>query len=180
MPFNSYHFTTHWRVQAPRILLFDILAQPHELPRWWPSVYLSVTELSPGDSQGVGRVIDLFTKGWLPYTLRWRFQVVAVERPSRIVLTATGDFVGRGVWTLLEQGDATLITYDWHVEAHKPLLRRLSFMLKPIFSANHRWAMRQGEISLRLEAARCLAATPEQRAQIPPPPPPTFLSLVKT
>lgn len=179
MPANAYHFVTRWRIQAPITLLFDILSQPLDLVNWWPSVYVSVTELSPGDSRGIGRVIDLFTKGWLPYTLRWRFRVVAVERPHHIVLTAAGDFIGRGVWTLIEDGDAVLITYDWEVEAHKPLLRRLSFLLKPVFSANHRWAMRQGEISLQLEVARRQASTPEQRAQVPPPPSPTFKSLLK-
>jgi len=32
----------------------------------------------------------------------------------------------------------TDITYDWRIRADKPLLRYLSFVFKPIFSANHR------------------------------------------
>jgi hypothetical protein len=46
------------------------------------------------------------------------------------------------------------VTYDWRVKAEKPLLRYISFLLKPVFAANHRWAMRQGEQSLQRELAR--------------------------
>ncbi len=68
------------------------------------------------------------------------------------------------------------ITYDWKIRANKPLLRSLSVVLKPIFAANHRWAMARGEESLRLELARRHATTLEERARIPLPPPPTTTS----
>ena len=48
--------------------------------------------------------------------------------------------------------------------------------MKPIFSANHRWAMKKGEESLKLELARRHAATAEERALVPPAAPPTTLS----
>lgn len=65
------------------------------------------------------------------------------------------------------------ITYDWRIRADKPLLRYLSFAMRPIFAANHRWAMAKGEESLRLELAQRRAATPEARALVPAPPGPT-------
>jgi hypothetical protein len=43
------------------------------------------------------------------------------------------------------------ITYDWKIRADKALLRYLYFLLKPVFAMNHRWAMAQGEKSLREE-----------------------------
>jgi hypothetical protein len=61
------------------------------------------------------------------------------------------------------------VTYDWLLRADKPLLRRLSWLLKPIFAANHRWAMARGEESLKLELARRRAETPEERARVPAP-----------
>jgi hypothetical protein len=88
-------------------------------------------------------------------------------------LEAWGDFDGRGIWTFEPDGDYTNITYDWLVKAEKPLLRYCSFIMKPIFSANHRWAMAKGEESLRLELARRHARTPEQYALVPAPPPAT-------
>ncbi len=168
---NDYHFITHWRVPGRIDDVAAILGDPLDLPRWWPSVYLTVRELAPGDSEGRGRVVDLYTKGWLPYTLRWRFQVTELDPPRRIALEASGDFVGRGVWTLEQEGETAHAIYDWRLRAEKPLLRRLSFLLKPLFAANHRWAMAQGERSLRLELAR-RAAPAAERAQLPPPPGP--------
>jgi hypothetical protein len=172
---NAYHFITVWRVRGTIQEVADVIENAPDLVRWWPSVYLDVQVLEPGDENGVGQVIDLYTKGWLPYTLRWQFRVTEVRRGESVTLEAWGDFVGRGIWTFEQDGEWVNITYDWQVRADKPLLRSLSPLLKPVFAANHRWAMEKGEESLRLELAR-RAATPEERASIPPPPGPTTSS----
>ena len=151
MTTNEYHFTTKWRLSAKIETISDILADPTDLPRWWPTVYLDVTQLEKGDENGVGSVYDLYTKGWLPYKLRWCFRVTESRYPHGFALEAWGDFVGTGVWTLVQNGQYADVTYDWRIRADKPLLRYLSFLMKPIFSANHRWAMAQGEASLRRE-----------------------------
>jgi hypothetical protein len=172
---NDYHFFTQWRVFASLKEVTDILGDATQLPRWWPSVYLDVKILEPGQPDGLGRVVDLYTKGWLPYTLRWSFTVTEItERGFRI--EAQGDFVGYGVWTFVPDGDWVNISYEWVVSANKPLLRQYSALFKPIFSANHHWAMRKGEESLQLEIARRRATTPTERALIPAPPPPTTSS----
>ena len=174
MATNDYHFITTWRVKGTTNEVSDILGAARDLPRWWPSVYLDVTELEPGDAEGVGRVVSLYTKGWLPYTLRWQFRVTESHYPNGFALEAWGDFVGRGIWTIKEDGDFVQIVYDWRIRADKPLLDKLSFLMKPIFSANHRWAMAKGEESLKLELARRHAKSVEEAARVPAPPPPTF------
>jgi len=121
-----------------------------------------------------GRLTELHTKGCLPYTLRWRFRITQARRPERIALDAMGDFVGRGVWTFAPREAGTDVAFDWRLRAQKPLLRTLSLLLKPVFSANHRWAMDRGEESLRLELQRRRAGTEEERARVPPPPGPAF------
>ena len=171
---NTYHFITQWRVRATLDEINQILGNATDLGRWWPSVYLEVKELAPGDARGIGRIIDLYTKGWLPYTLRWQFRVEESRHPFSFSLRAQGDFVGRGIWTFEPDGESVKITYDWKIEAEKPLLKHLSFIMKPIFSANHHWAMRMGERSLILELARRHAATDAERAAVPSPPPTTF------
>jgi hypothetical protein len=173
---NEYHFITHWRVEGTVEEVTDIIGDINSLTRWWPSVYLDVRELKPGDEDGVGRVVDLYTKGWLPYTLRWRFRVTEIEPLKRVVIEAEGDFVGRGIWTFAQEGSQVHLVYDWKIRAEKPLLNRLSLLLKPIFSANHHWAMQKGEESLVLELARRRAASNAERMRIPPPPPPTTTS----
>ena len=126
MATNAYHFITHWRVPATIDEVSEILGDALDLPRWWPSVYLAIEEIEPGDDSGVGRVIDLYTKGWLPYTLRWQFRVTQSDPPRGFSIEAWGDFVGRGIWTFEQDGPEVVITYDWEIAAEKALLRRLS------------------------------------------------------
>jgi hypothetical protein len=148
---NDYVFVTRWRVEATIEEVSEILDDALSLPRWWPSVYLEVRKLPDG-------VIDLYTKGWLPYTLHWRFRITESRQPHGFSLEAWGDLVGRGVWTLTQDGRYADVVYDWRVRADKPILRYGSFIFKPIFAANHRWAMARGEVSLKLELLRRRAA----------------------
>lgn len=178
MASNDYHFVTHWRVKGAVKEINDVLGDAPDLARWWPSVYLDVQVVEPGDENYIGRVISLYTKGWLPYTLRWQFRVTESSYPYGFRLDAWGDFIGRGIWTFKQDGEWVDVTYDWKITADKPLLRTFSFLLKPIFGANHHWAMRKGEVSLNLELARRRAANDRERALIPAPPGPTPVSPV--
>lgn len=170
MASTDYHFITRWRVRGTITGVADVISDAEGLPRWWPAVYLDVREIEPGEPSGVGKVIDLHTRGWLPYTLRWRFRVTESDYPTNLAIEAWGDFDGAGRWTFAQDGDFTDVTYDWRIRANKPLLRRLSWLMKPVFSANHRWAMAKGRQSLELELARRSASTLEARLAVPPPP----------
>jgi hypothetical protein len=172
MASNAYHFITHWRIESTIKEVSEIIGDASDLVRWWPSVYLDAQVLEQGDERGLGRVVSLHTKGWLPYTLRWSSRVTDI-RQDGFTLEASGDFDGRGIWTFEQDGSWVNITFDWKINAEKPLLRYFSFLMKPIFSANHRWAMARGEESLRLELARRHAATAEERTRVPAPPQPT-------
>jgi polyketide cyclase/dehydrase/lipid transport protein len=180
---NEYAFITAWHVPATPDEIASVLADAKGLERWWPSVYLKVTIAEPGDDRGIGKIVDLHTKGWLPYTLKWRFRVTESDPPKGFALTAEGDFVGRGIRTIEPEAPGadgsprTRVTYDWRISAEKAVLRRLSFVMKPLFSANHHWAMARGEESLRLEVARRRAAASGDElllASIAAPPGPTF------
>jgi Polyketide cyclase / dehydrase and lipid transport len=174
MASNDYRFFTRWRVRSTVQEVSEILGDASDLARWWPSVYLEVEVLEPGDARGIGKVAALYTKGWLPYTLRWKFRVTASDAPRGFSLEAFGDFVGRGVWTFTQDGEMVNVTYDWSIRADKPVLKYLSFLMKPLFSANHRWAMARGEESLKLELERRHAPTDADAARVPPPPGPTW------
>lgn len=165
-----YHFITIWHFANTRCEeVYRILEDVEPLARWWPSVYLDVKEREKGQPGGVGKLVELYTKGWLPYTLRWSFRVIRAEFPNGFALEALGDFIGTGVWSFEQDGDDCRVTYDWQISAAKPLLRRLSGLLRGIFSANHEWAMRQGKISLNLELRRHRG-----ELKVPPPPGPTW------
>src|ERR1700724_3634961 len=176
---NDYHFITRWRVKGTAAEVAGVLRDAEELPRWWPSVYLDVRVIEEGDARGVGRVVDLWTKGWLPYTLRWRFTTTRNDGAAGLALRADGDFVGEGVWTFTQHGAFVEAEYDWRIAAEKPLLKRLTWLLRPAFSANHRCAMRKGEESMRLEVER-RRLPPDEATQVPAPPGPTFRWLAST
>ena len=172
---SEYAFLTRWRVRGTTGEVSDVLGDAVQLKRWWPSVYLDVKELAPGDPRtGVGKVIELYTKGWLPYTLRWNFTVTESTPPNGFELVAKGDFVGTGVWTFTQDGDFVDITYDWRIAVNKRLLQIGTPVFRPIFAANHRWAMARGEESLTLELLRRRATSDAERQAIPAPPGPTF------
>jgi hypothetical protein len=166
---SDYHFVTIWHVAGTIEEVKAVLGDGLSLPSWWPSVYLGVNQVDPGGADGLGATLDLHTKGWLPYTLRWRLRVTEPITDAGFALEAKGDLNGTGRWTFEKDGPNVVITYDWRVSASKPLLRRLSWLLRPAFSANHHWAMRKGEESLRLEVRR-------RRGEegVPEPPPATF------
>src|SRR5690349_14878052 len=143
MASNDYAFLSRWRVQGAVAQVDAVLRDAASLPRWWPSVYLEVRILVPVDARGARTPVELPTQG----------------RPDGFTLEAAGDFDGRGVWTFVQDGAQVDVTYDWRIRARKPLLRTLSWLLKPVFAANHRWAMRRGEESLVLELRRRRART---------------------
>jgi hypothetical protein len=160
---TQYHFISRWRFQAAAEDVFAILNEPLEYPRWWPSVWLAAREIAPGR-------VRMLTRGWLPYKLRWNAQTEGTQPPQRLAVRASGDFTGKGVWSIVQDGEYADVTFDWQMTAKKPLLRYLSFVLRPAFEANHRWAMEQGRKSLELELARYRAATVEEMNLVPPPP----------
>ena len=171
---NEYHLVSHWRVEGSVQELSDVIEDVDTLVDWWPAVYLEAGVIEPGDDRGVGKVVDVVTKGWLPYTIRWRLRVTESRKPYGFTIAASGGFEGEGVWTFEQDADEVDVRFDWRIRADKPLLRYLSPVLKPIFAANHHWAMARGQDSLRLELARRRAPNAEQRAAVPPPPGPSF------
>lgn len=152
---SDYTFLTTWRLPDTACEeAYRVLEDVERLAEWWPSVYLDVQVREKGQPGGIGKLVALHTKGWLPYTLRWSFRVTAAEFPKGFALQASGDFVGTGVWAFRQDGADCVVTYDWRISAEKPLLRRLTWLLRGLFSANHEWAMRKGLESLKLELRR--------------------------
>ncbi|HSI72124.1 MAG TPA: SRPBCC family protein [Fimbriimonas sp.] len=151
---NDYHFVSRWCFQARIEEVAAILEEIESLPDWWPMVYLQVRILDPGANNGIGRKVDLLTKGRLPYQLRWQFTVVDNNNPYGFTIEAEGDFVGRGVWRLVQNGPLAEVEFDWRIRAEKPILKSMSWAMKPVFEWNHRWAMDQGQECLCAEIKR--------------------------
>lgn len=171
---RAYHFVDRWRVEGTVEEVSDVLGDAEDMVRWWPSTYLRIRTLSPGDERGVGSVSLVHAKGWLPYTIRFAVRVTDVDPPNGFGLDALGELSGRGEWRFRQDGPWVDVTYTWTVSADKPLLRRLSWLLRPLFRSNHGWTMRRGEESMRLELARRRAGDAAARDAVPAPPGPVW------
>jgi len=148
MAARDYVLASTWTVGATPDEVLEILNDAAALPRWWGTVYLAV---SPEPKQ----IWRVHSRGWLPYTLRWRFRPTPPPPGVALALEAWGDLEGAGEWRVrpLSPGE-TQVSFEWRVRADKPLLRYLSWLLKPVFAANHRWAMAQGAAAIRGEVTR--------------------------
>ncbi|MEL6170289.1 MAG: SRPBCC family protein [Pseudomonadota bacterium] len=154
MAAHSFHLTTSWRIEAGLDQVCHVLTDAQRLPSWWGDVYLEVRQISEGDDRGVGSVVEVLTKGALPYTLRWQATLLTEDFPRRWEIGASGDLSGRGVWNLRPDGSVVHAHYDWRVDAEKPVLRVLSPLLKPLFAWNHNWAMAKGRAGIDVELNR--------------------------
>jgi uncharacterized protein YndB with AHSA1/START domain len=139
----DYRFVDEWRLAAEIERVYDLLSRPLEYPRWWPEVYLHAE--GDGGEAAPGKCVDVLTRGFLPYRLRWSLTCLEAERPHRIHSRLDGDFVGIGTWQLSADGDGTLAMLDFRPTVHKAGVRQLTPVLRPLFRANHAWAMRRGQ-----------------------------------
>jgi hypothetical protein len=154
---NRYSLKTTWTVRACLNEVLLIIGDPQELPRWWSSVYSSVLPLHENERDenqlAAPRSFLIRSRGYLPYRLVWILTVESVQE-KQIVFRSSGDFTGKGSWHLQTVNDGVEMIFDWNVVADKELLRLTSRFLKPIYEWNHRWAMKQGFVSLNQEIQR--------------------------
>jgi uncharacterized protein YndB with AHSA1/START domain len=149
-----YELESRWRVPGKIDAVYDVLTDAEALPHWWPDAYYRVREVARGDAQGRGRIADIVTRGKLPYEISWRLELLEAEKPNRILVRASGELVGYGEWRLRQDGETVELDYTWHVRAEKPWMKRIEFLLKPVFALNHQWVMRRGEQGMVEELAR--------------------------
>jgi quercetin dioxygenase-like cupin family protein len=142
---RDYVFVDEWDVEAPREAVFHAIADGSTYTDWWTPVYISVETDGP---PAVGQVSKQHFKGRLPYTLKTTSTIVRLKRPSIVEAQVEGDLRGRGLWTLTAQNAGTHVRFDWTVSADRPLLRRLTPVLRPLFRWNHNWAIQRAQEGL--------------------------------
>jgi hypothetical protein len=167
----EYHFVSHWLVKGEINEVVAVICDGAGLASWWPSGFVSASRLSVGDDDGLGAQFLLRSRGRFPYVLQWTLTVSEITLDS-FTITATGDSNGRGVWKFEPRGPVVAITFDWKVQVNKKIVRYLTPVLRPAFSANHRWVMARGQESLVLELERRRAPLHERdllaMAPLPP------------
>ncbi len=171
---HRYHMENEWWLEASREEAAEVLRDTAALVRWWPGVFRDARVLRDGGPHEVGKVAEVRVKGWMPHCMRFEFTVVDANPSWGFTIRARGDFEGTGTCRYAVEDGAVVLRFTWVVEVRRPLVRWLSWFLKPVFKSNHAWAMSCGAESLAYEVARRRAATAEAAARVPAPPLPTF------
>jgi uncharacterized protein YndB with AHSA1/START domain len=157
-PPRPYVFVDQWEVAAPPEAVFDAIADAiadaRSYPQWWRPVYLEVESDGPPE---LGKESRQHFKGRLPYHLRTRSVIVALDPPRTITADVDGDLRGRGTWTLTPTPRGTHVRFDWQVNADRRLLRVLTPVLRPLLRWNHSWAIARAIEGLEPFARRNLA-----------------------
>jgi hypothetical protein len=149
-----FHLQSRWRVDGTKTEVFEITGDPAHLADWWGAVFMRVDILSAETSTVEGCLVRLYTKGWMPHTFHFLARVMLADGDQDMTIETLGDFKGVGRISLTDLGEAQDITIDWHVFVAHPLLKPVLRLLKPVFVANHRWAMRKGREGLQAEIHR--------------------------
>jgi uncharacterized protein YndB with AHSA1/START domain len=148
---SEYVFIDEWDVDAPQERVFQALADSRTYPEWWTPTYKQVESDGPPE---VGRTSRQRFKGNLPYTLSTESTITRMEPPKEFVVEVDGDLRGRGVWTLTPRDGKVHVRFDWRVFADRPLIRRLTPILRPLFRWNHNVAIKAAMRGLEPYARR--------------------------
>lgn len=151
MSINFYVFIDRFTVPCDVETAYRYIRQIEEYPRWWGKVYKKIVKLkdAPPDTPGARYAVTV--GGFLPYTLTIENEVTLIKRPYRIEFNAAGDLEGKGIWMFREVENGTEITFDWRVASNKKLINWFSFLLKPLFKANHTYCARKANEGIRKE-----------------------------
>lgn len=104
-----------YRVSAPPVDVWAALTRVERYPGWWPWLRrFDAAALATGESW------RCTIRPPLPYILRFRLQLVAVEAPRLVSARVWGDLLGRAAVSLAaaDGGDATEIVIASALEAH--------------------------------------------------------------
>jgi uncharacterized protein YndB with AHSA1/START domain len=148
---RPYVFVDEWEVAAPPEAVFAAIADARTYPDWWRPVYLDVDADGPA---ALGKESRQHFKGRLPYHVRTRSRVVALEAPRTVTAEVDGDLRGRGTWTLTPTSTGTNVRFDWQVHADRRLLKALTPVLRPVLRWNHNWAIARAMEGLEPYARR--------------------------
>ncbi|THD47740.1 MAG: hypothetical protein E7774_04145 [Bradyrhizobium sp.] len=150
MPSNVFRFDERWEIPGATIAeVYDVLAHGELLPQWWKGVYLDAVKLGDNPAPRVGDRLRVRARGFLPYELNFIVEATALDPDRRVQVRTAGDFDGLWTATLSQTEDGVGVDVVWQVTVLRPILRRLSPLLRPIFAWNHRWTTPRGEAGLR-------------------------------
>jgi len=147
MSTNQYSFVTVWKIEAPIKAVWDVICDTENLPSWWKAI-VDIKVIDRGDANGVNFFVEQTWKGVLPYRLSLLSKTTSVDYLKSIEIVASGDLDGFGKWTFTQEGEITIIQYNWDVKTTQKALSFLALVMKPLLAWNHDEIMRWGALGL--------------------------------
>lgn len=151
---HEFNIDSTWHLIGKIDEIQSVLEDPLSLTEWWSPVFMKGELLSQTGGDLENLTARFYTKGLLPHTFQFTARIIAHDKNSGIEIHTWGDFDGIGTISALEHGEETYVSVNWTVLVRQPYLRPLLQIFKPIFVANHRWAMRRGHEGLQAEIYR--------------------------
>ena len=141
---HRFVLTSRWRLDTTADRVWQLLTDVETWPRWWRDVRHAQL-LSRASTAPVGDVVAIDWASALLYRVHLRVTTTVAEHARVLEGRADGDLHGHGLWLLDPVGpDQVDLTYRWDVVLHRPWMRRLAFLLRPLFEWNHFVVMRAG------------------------------------
>lgn len=137
---QPYHFTTNWQLAAPVSEVYALIHNAEAWPLWWPSVR---SVLAYTDQDGAERQ----QQHWrTPFGYAFSFDLKLIDRQPDLLLkaVATGMLEGTGTWRFQETQGGCLVSFEWNVKTGVPWMKKMDWLLRPVFTYNHRLVMEQG------------------------------------
>jgi hypothetical protein len=154
MPLNEYVFIDRFFAACDVETAYEYISGISDYPRWWGNVYKKIKKLNNMPDSRPGVKYAATVGGFLPYRLTINNQLTHTDKPNLIHFRAYGDLQGYGTWRFNEVGGGTEITFDWRVTANKAVIRWFSFVLKPLFRANHRFCVTEAAKGMHKDLIR--------------------------
>lgn len=151
---EEFRLVSNWAVDASFRELLAVVRDPLSLASWWSAVFLRAELIEPGGADLAGLTVRFHTKGFLPHTFQFTARISRADPRGALSIDTWGDFEGTGVVEMRRSARGMVIGIVWQVRVRQPYIRPFLRLLKPVFAANHRWAMRRGREGLEAEVRR--------------------------
>ncbi len=144
---KPFHFDQQWVFPVSPGELWAVLSQTERFQDWWPW-------LRRFDSPGLveATVSECEVRAPVPYSLRFRVEIVSVV-PERLVDTrVSGDLEGPARLEMAAHRDGSEASLRWDLEVRDPLLRAGAAAARPLMEWGHNWVIESGVAQFRRKA----------------------------
>jgi hypothetical protein len=144
---RPFAFDRSWTFPVSPEELWRVLSVTDDYRKWW-------RWLTRFESDGLveGATADCVVQAPLPYSLRFRVQILEVE-PARLVRTqVTGDLDGPAQLEISPHAEGAQARLVWEVDLRSPLLRPMARWARPLMHWGHDWVVETGVRHFRRRA----------------------------